>query len=146
MPAALLAMQRKVPTRLIWMIMLKRSVGNDLISPVSRSRLAVRAALPVPAQLTRMRSCPTAARDLAKAASTCSSLVTSHGQKTPPPISSSSFSALSFCRSRSKMAILTPCAASARAVASPRPEAPPVITAVMVLSSFMEVAGLFDRA
>jgi hypothetical protein len=66
------------------MIMLKASVGKLLISPVLRSRLAVRAALPVPAQLTRMRSWPLAARALAKAASISSSEVTLAAQKTPP--------------------------------------------------------------
>ena len=40
----------------------------------------------------------------------------------------------------SKMATFTPCAASARAVASPRPEAPPVTTAATEESSFMERA------
>jgi hypothetical protein len=39
------------------------------------------------------------------------------------------------------MAILTPWPASLRTVASPRPEAPPVTIAEMVLSSFMVVAG-----
>src|SRR5262245_12811912 len=38
---------------------------------------------------------------------------------------------------RSRMAILTPFAASARAVAAPRPEAPPVMTAGMLWSSCM---------
>ena len=60
------------------MIRLKASSGKCLISPVLRSRLAVLAALPVPAQLTRMRSWPMAARALAKAASTSSSEVTLH--------------------------------------------------------------------
>ena len=76
MPAADLAMQRKVPTRLIWISMLNRSSGKCLISPVSLARLAVLIALPVPAQLIRMRSWPIAARALAKPASTDSSLVT----------------------------------------------------------------------
>jgi hypothetical protein len=43
----------------------------------------------------------------------------------------------------SKMATLTPWAARARAVASPRPEAPPVTTAATVLSSFMDVSSRF---
>ena len=73
MPAADLAMQRKVPTRLIWMMRSKLTSGKWRISPVALSRLAVLTALPVPAQLTRMRSCPCAARALAKPASTCSS-------------------------------------------------------------------------
>ncbi|MEJ0042914.1 MAG: hypothetical protein WDM81_12220 [Rhizomicrobium sp.] len=41
-------------------------------------------ALPVPAQLTRMRSCPLAARAFSKAASTLSSLVTLASQKIAP--------------------------------------------------------------
>src|SRR3546814_1851175 len=62
MPAADLAMQRKVPTRLIWMIQLNASSGKCLMLPSSLLRLAVLIALPVPAQLTRMRSCPCASR------------------------------------------------------------------------------------
>ena len=58
MPAADLAMQRNVPTRLIWMMRSKSAVGKGLISPVPLSRLAVLMALPVPAQLTRTRSWP----------------------------------------------------------------------------------------
>jgi hypothetical protein len=46
---------------------LKAVSGKCLISPVALSRLAVLTALPVPAQLTRMRSWPMAARALAKA-------------------------------------------------------------------------------
>ena len=52
------------------MMRLKRSVGHGRISPVFLSRLTVLTASAVPAQLTRMRSCPMAARALAKAAST----------------------------------------------------------------------------
>src|SRR5215472_4185946 len=137
MPAALLAMQRNVPTRLIWMIRLNDSVGKLRISPELRSRLAVRIALPVPAQLTRMRSWPLAALALANAASTSSSEVTLQAQNTPPPSSFKSAFAFSSCRGKSKIAIFTPLAASWRTVASPRPDAPPVTTAEMVLSSFM---------
>ena len=53
-----------------------------------------------------------------------------------PPISTATASPLSFCKS--KIATFTPFAASARAVASPRPEEPPVTTAAMLESSFME--------
>ena len=134
MPAADLAMQRKVPTRLIWISQLKASSGKCLIEPSSLLRLAVLIALPVPAQFTRMRSCPIAARALAKPASTLSSLVTFTSQNTPP-ISAATASPFSFCMS--KMATFTPLAASARAVAAPRPEAPPVTTAEIELSSFM---------
>jgi hypothetical protein len=71
---------------------------------------------------------------LAKPASTLSSDVTFTSQNTPP-ISAATASPFSFCRS--KMATFTPLAASARAVAAPRPDAPPVTTAATVLSSFM---------
>ena len=52
-----------------------------------------------------------------------------------PPISAATALPFSSCRSNS--ATLTPLAASARAVAAPRPEAPPVTTAATVLSSFI---------
>src|SRR3546814_3689581 len=41
MPAADLAMQRNVPTRLIWMILSNASSGKCLISPLSLERDAV---------------------------------------------------------------------------------------------------------
>src|SRR6478609_7343062 len=50
MPFADFAMQRKVPTRLIWMIRLKASSGKWVGWPVFLSRPAVFTALPVPAQ------------------------------------------------------------------------------------------------
>src|SRR5262249_48967548 len=125
-PCAEIAMQRNVPTRLIWMMKLKASVGKRRVSPDFLSRPAVLIALPVPAQLTRMRSCPFAVRAFSNAFNTLSSSVTFASQKTPP-ISTATFSPLVLFMSRS--ATLTPLAASARAVASPRPEAPPVITA-----------------
>ena len=58
MPDAAFTMQRKVPMRLIWMTLLNAARGNCRISPVSLARLAVLMAMAVPAQLTRMRSCP----------------------------------------------------------------------------------------
>src|SRR3546814_2901652 len=73
LPAADLATQRKVPTRLIWISRLNASAGKCLIEPSSFDRLAVFIALPVPAQHTRIDSCPFAARALAKPASTDSS-------------------------------------------------------------------------
>src|SRR3546814_15087765 len=103
MPAADLAMQRKVPTRLIWMIQLKASSGKCLMLPSSLDRLAVLIALPVPAQLTRMRSWPCASRALAKAASTLASSVTLHSQNTPPSRSEErrvGKECVSTCRSR----------------------------------------------
>src|SRR3981189_1903175 len=78
-----------------------------------------------------------AARALAKAASTSSFEVTLTRQNTPP---SSRATASPRSALRSKMATLTPCDAKRRAVASPSPDAPPVMTAEMVESSFM---GLF---
>ena len=134
MPAALLVMQRKVPIRLIWMMRSKLSSGYSLISWVCRSRETVFTEPPTPAQFTRMRSWPIAARDLANAASISGVEVTFALQNTPP-ISLASFSPRSSFRS--KRPTLTPCDARRRAVAAPRPEAPPVITAEIVESSFI---------
>ncbi len=120
------------------MIMLKASSGKCLASPVALSRLAVLMALPVPAQLTRTRSWPWAARALAKPASTSSSEVTLTLQNTPPISLATASPLASFM---SKIATLTPWAARARAVASPRPDAPPVTTAATLLSSFMDVSS-----
>ncbi len=117
------------------MMRLKASSGKWVASPVALSRPAVFTALPVPAQLTRMRSWPCAARALAKAASTSASEVTSTLQNTPPI---SRATASPFSTLKSKMATLTPWAASARAVAAPRPDAPPVTTAATDELSFME--------
>ena len=80
MPAALLVMQRKVPIRFTWMIRSKFSSGYSLISPVCLSRETVFTEPPTPAQFTRIRSCPWAARALAKAASTSGEEVTLTGQ------------------------------------------------------------------
>ena len=88
----------------------------------------------MPAQFTRTRSWPWAARALAKPASTSASEVTSTRQKTPPISRATASPRASFM---SKMATFTPCAASARAVPSPRPEAAPVTTAETEGSSFM---------
>ena len=73
-----------------------------------------------------MRSWPWAARAFSKPASTSASKVTLTLQNTPPMALATSSPLFSFI---SKMATLTPWAANARAVASPRPEAPPVTTA-----------------
>jgi hypothetical protein len=99
-------------------------------------------AVAIPAQLTRIRSCPLASRAFAKPASTLSSEVTLTLQKVPPISPATSCPRASFM---SKIATLTPWAASARAVASPRPEAPPVTTAEMELSSFMSRNSLLVR-
>src|SRR6185437_7247705 len=126
MPCAEWAMQRKVPTRLIWTMKSNASVGKRRISPVFLSRLAVLIALPVPAQFTRMRSWPFAARAFLKPSATLSSFVTSTRANTPP---NSAATASPLLTLRSNSATFTPCLASARAVASPRPDAPPVMTA-----------------
>ena len=81
----------------------------------------------MPAQLTRMRGAPSFSATVAKACSPLSALETSH-LTAMPPISAATFSARSM--PTSKMATLAPFAASARAVASPRPEPPPVTTAI----------------
>ena len=78
-----------------------------------------------------------AARALAKAASTSSLEVTFARQNTPP---SSLANASPRSALRSNSATRTPWEASRRAVASPRPEAPPVMTAEMVESSFMAIS------
>ena len=126
MPAADLAMQRKVPTRLIWMIRSKASSGKCLISPVSLSRLAVLIALPVPAQLTRMRSWPMRGARLGEAGVDLLiagdvDLAEHAAQLLRHRL------ALGFVdvEDRDLDAVLR----QRRAVASPRPEAPPVTTA-----------------
>ena len=75
-----------------------------------------------------------AAAALSNAASTSASEVTLTLQNTPP-ISDATFSPVASLKS--KMATLTPAAARARDVASPRPEAPPVTIAETEESSFM---------
>src|SRR5262245_39031098 len=132
MPMADLAIIRKVPIRLTWITLVKVARSCGSMELVSLTRREMRLATPMPAQLTRMRSWPCALRAAASAASTLASLVTSHLAKMPPS-SLASFSPASALRS--SRATFTPLAASARAVAAPRPEAPPVTTAGMVLSS-----------
>ena len=131
MPAADLLMQRKVPTRLIAMTFSNTAMSWARGSPVSRFLPTVLAAGAMPAQLTSTRSWPWAALALAKPASTLASLVTSTAQKTPPISAAIASPAASF---RSKIATFTPLSASARAVAAPSPDAPPVTTAAMLLS------------
>ena len=99
-----------------------------------KTAAAVLTAIPIPAQLISILSCPISLLDLSKAATTLSSLVTLASQKTPPisDATVSPFSAL-----RSKSAHLTPNFDNSRAVASPRPDAPPVITALIFSSNFI---------
>ena len=73
------------------MMRLKASSGKCLIEPSSFERLAVLIALPVPAQFTKIRSCPCAARALAKPASTLSSSVTLTSQNITADFSRNGF-------------------------------------------------------
>src|SRR3546814_13822575 len=107
MPAAERVMQRNVPTVLSFSTHSNLSVGNILISPVALSRDTVRIALPPPAQQTSTRSCPLAARALANAASTDSSLSPSHSPNIAPTPAAAFAPASGF---RSKIATLTPAA------------------------------------
>src|SRR3712207_4837213 len=111
---------------------LARSCG--ISSPVSRFFETVRLPGAMPAQLTRMRSMPFAARASASAESMEASSVTSALQKTAPISWATSPPRSAFI---SRMATFAPLAASMRAVASPRPEAPPVTMAAINLSSFI---------
>src|SRR5918993_2143653 len=111
---------------------LARSCG--ISSPVSRFFATVRLPGAIPAQFTRTRSMPFVARASASAESMEASSVTSARQKTPPMSRATASPRSAFI---SRMATFTPLAASMRAVASPRPEAPPVTTAAINLSSFI---------
>src|SRR5690554_3009850 len=62
MPAALFTMQRKVPTVLRPSTYSKSEILKGMISPVFLSRPIVLPPRPPPAQFTRQRSCPCAAR------------------------------------------------------------------------------------
>jgi hypothetical protein len=148
MPAAECAMQRNVPTRLIAIAFSKYARSCGFLAPVSRSLPTVFIAGAMPAQLTSTRSCPCAARAFSKPASVLASSVTLTSQNTPP-MSFAITSPASALRSNS--ATLRPLAASARAVAAPRPDAPPVTTAAIEESSCMgvvnpRVTALFARS
>ena len=110
----------KVPIRLTLI-----TVSKCSRSWAPRER-AMRSAQPIPAQQTEIRSPSGAAAARSTAAATAAGSVTSTGRNSPP-ISA----ARSLPRSASRSAITTfaPATASERAVASPRPEAPPVISA-----------------
>jgi hypothetical protein len=125
-PAALFTMQRKVPTVFSPSTHSKSATLKGTISLVSLLRPMVLPPRPPPAQLTRIRSWPFAARALAKPASTEASSMTSTSQKVAP-ISLAMASPVAGFLSNS--ATFAPSSRSARAVAAPRPEAPPVITA-----------------
>ncbi|SKW39763.1 Uncharacterised protein [Mycobacteroides abscessus subsp. abscessus] len=85
----------------------------------------VRPGQPTPAQLMRTRTGPSSLA-ASTAAIPSASLVTSVCTKAPP---SSLARASPFSSWTSAMTTLAPCAASRRAVAAPRPEAPPVTIA-----------------
>ena len=82
----------------------------------------VRSAQPTPAHETAKRMPPNVSTAPSTAASTSSSTVTSALKATLPSSSASAFAASSF---RSAIATRAPRSVSARAVAAPRPEAPP---------------------
>ena len=102
--------------------------------PVSLSFETVLPPFDTTAQWTRMRSCPCAARAASKPASTLSSDMMSTLQKVAPTSAAIAWPLSSLI---SKIATLTPASRSARTVASPRPDAPPVTTADREESSFM---------
>ena len=96
------------------------------------SRPTVRDAQPMPAQLTPARSGSPVATARSTAACTDASSVTSVRANRPPISSAICLPRFSF---RSAMTTVAPAAASTRAVASPRPLAPPETTAEVPLSS-----------
>src|SRR5271169_2704085 len=124
-----------VPTRLISMTFLYRSRSCALA--YSPSFPIVRVAHPIPAQFTTLHS-GARAEAASTAAITWSVSVTSHDAKAPP---SSLASASPFSALRSARSTRTPRLASRRAVDSPRPEAPPVMSAEVLVSSM----GLLRR-
>jgi hypothetical protein len=86
----------------------------------------MRMPMPMPAQLISTREAPCAARALATASSPLFASATSH-LMAMPPISAAIF--LAFSSLMSSTATFAPALASARAVAAPRPEPPPVTSA-----------------
>ena len=109
-----------VPMRLTLMMRAKSA------SECAPSRPTMRLAMATPAQLTSTRGAPSSFSMAAKVASPDAASETSQ-MKAPPPSSPATIFARA--SSRSMMATRAPAAASARAVASPRPEAPPVMAA-----------------
>ncbi len=145
MAAAASRMTLKVPTRLIWMTRLKVSSGSTPSRPSTLPGVAI------PAQLTTIRSGPSAAA-ASTAAWTWSSLVTSAGTKTAvlagfgvpasgasgrgvPEALSRAANASPAEPGRSTSTTEAPASNSRLAVAAPRPEAPPVISATVPLTS-----------
>ena len=117
-----------VPIRLILMTISKSCSG---IGPVLE---IVRPARPMPAQFTTTRGVPSFSTTAFTPASADAASPTSTLQKIPP--SSLAFFSPSSAL-RSKIATLAPLAASALAVAPPRPDAPPVTMAASPLTSMI---------
>ncbi len=134
MPSADWLAQLKVPPRLT--VMVFRNNAGSCATPFE----TVLAAGPIPAQFIKMRSCPLAARRLAKPARTLSGSATSTRAKAPPRSVATARPSSSL---RSKIPTGAPTAAKARATASPRPEAPPVTT-IGVLSEIRIVISHND--
>src|SRR5580693_6955922 len=123
-----------VPIRLTWITRVKDSSGNGPSLPV------VRAAVPMPAQLTTILGTPPARAPAASsAASTSAGLVTSPGANaTRGPRSCAT--ARPFEPGRSQMITDAPASCSRMVVARPRPDAPPV-TRAMLPEMFMGTYG-----
>src|SRR4051812_38795961 len=122
-PAAASRSTLKVPTRFTMTVLVTPS--RLCADP---SRATTRSAQPMPAQLIAMRSGRSFPLASSIAACTEASSVTSVRTKLVcPPSSSASAFPRSSCTSR--IVTAAPLATSARVVASPRPEAPPVTTA-----------------
>src|SRR5579863_10245564 len=127
MAAAAMRMRLKVPIRLTLMTRWygARSCGVP-------SRPTVRAAQPMPAQLTATRSGIPVPAAASTAAWTEASSATSVRANTPPVSLATRLPPSSF---RSAMTTVAPAAASARAVASPSPLAPPETIAAVPFTS-----------
>src|SRR3954471_8510548 len=117
-------------------IMLKVPIAFTVSTLTKRPRAcgaslpSVRSAMPMPAQLTSTWRPPNSFTANATAALPSASEVTSVLAKRPPS-SFASFSPASACRSA--MTTLPPPSAAMRAVAAPRPEAPPVMRNTLFL-------------
>ena len=97
----------------------------------------MRLATPIPAQLTKILSCPFTFRAAASAASTQKWGLLRHvafGKRAGELLGEFSPTVAAL---RSRIATFTPLAANALAVAAPSPEAPPVTTAEMSFPSCM---------
>src|ERR1022692_2948039 len=133
MAAAAIRIRLNVPIRLTSMTL--RKIARSCGVP---SRPTVRAAQPIPAQFTATRSGGPSATAASTAAWTGPSFTTSVRMKRPPMAVAS---AVPRCSLRSATSTAAPAAASSRAVASPRPLAPPE-TIAAVPFSFMGGAYL----